>query len=154
MSWSIAIAILGVAVLKLGGGINALQTFVIVVGLPSALLTIAMTVLLFRGREIETRVRDFGCSSDFIEIENGLSRINVKLKSQEESEINGRGPQISEEALEKLFAQLDRLKKGDVLALAGSIPSSMPSDTYERIMARLENRGDGPCQHCHRGKGC
>ena len=95
----------------------------------------------FTGREIETRVRDFGCSSDFIEIENGLSRINVKLKSQEESEINGRGPQISEEALEKLFAQLDRLKKGDVLALAGSIPSSMPSDTYERIMARIENRG-------------
>lgn len=95
----------------------------------------------FTGKEIEKRVRDFGCSSDFIEIDNGLSRINVKLKSQEESEINGRGPQISEEALEKLFAQLDRLKKGDVLALAGSIPSSMPSDTYERIMARLENRG-------------
>ncbi|WP_133964729.1 1-phosphofructokinase [Eubacterium limosum] len=95
----------------------------------------------FTGREIEKRVRDFGCSSDFIEIDNGLSRINVKLKSQEESEINGRGPQISEEAFEKLFAQLDRLKPGDVLALAGSIPSSMPSDTYERIMARLENRG-------------
>ena len=94
----------------------------------------------FTGREIEKRVRDFGCSSAFIEIDNGLSRINVKLKSQEESEINGRGPQISEEALEKLFGQLDRLKAGDVLALAGSIPSSMPSDTYERIMARLENR--------------
>lgn len=94
----------------------------------------------FTGDEIEKRVEAFGCKSDFIKINSGLSRINVKLKSQEESEINGQGPKISEEALNTLFNQLDTLQKGDVLALAGSIPSSMPADTYERIMARLQGR--------------
>lgn len=94
----------------------------------------------FTGDEIEKRVEAFGCKSDFIKINSGLSRINVKLKSQEESEINGQGPKISEEALNTLFNQLDTLQKGDILALAGSIPSSMPADTYERIMARLQGR--------------
>ncbi|MEG0377505.1 MAG: 1-phosphofructokinase [Eubacterium sp.] len=95
----------------------------------------------FTGKEIEKRVVDFGCESKFIEIEEGLSRINVKLKSQEESEINGRGPSISKAHLETLFKQLDGLKAGDILVLAGSIPSTMPADSYEKIMAYLEGKG-------------
>lgn len=69
-----------------------------------------------------------------------MSRINVKLKSNEESEINGMGPVITQEDTEKLFLKLDQLQKGDVLVLSGSIPSSMDERIYEKIMARLEEK--------------
>lgn len=95
----------------------------------------------FTGKEIESRLATFGCKSEFIEIDNGMSRINVKLRSDEETEINGMGPVISDADVDKLYDQLDRLEKGDILVLAGSIPSSMPPDVYEKIMARLEGRG-------------
>lgn len=95
----------------------------------------------FTGKEIEKRLEDFGCEVRFIHVASGLSRINVKLKAEEESEINGQGPVIDTCALEQLFDQLDSLKEGDFLVLAGSIPASMPEDIYEQIMARLEGRG-------------
>lgn len=95
----------------------------------------------FTGREIEKRLDDWGVKSDFIEIQNGMSRINVKLRSDEESEINGMGPAIAEADIQKLYAQLDKLGDGDTLVLAGSIPASMPGDVYEKIMARLDGRG-------------
>ncbi|MEN8077409.1 1-phosphofructokinase [Clostridioides difficile] len=95
----------------------------------------------FTGDEIERRVREFGCDTDFIKLKDGMSRINVKIKADVESEINGGGPNISEEALNKLYEQLDKLIKGDILVLAGSIPKTMPVDIYERIMERLQNRG-------------
>lgn len=95
----------------------------------------------FTGDEIERRVREFGCDTDFIKLKEGMSRINVKIKADVESEINGGGPNISEEALNTLYEKLDQLVKGDILVLAGSIPKSMPVDIYERIMKRLENRG-------------
>ena len=95
----------------------------------------------FTGEEIERRVREFGCDTDFIKLKDGMSRINVKIKADVESEINGGGPNISEEALNKLYEQLDKLIKGDILVLAGSIPKTMPVDIYERIMERLQNRG-------------
>ena len=95
----------------------------------------------FTGDEIERRVKDFGCDSDFIKLSNGMSRINVKLKSNEESEINGQGPQIDKEALEKLYKKLDLLKEEDILVLAGSIPSTLPKDIYESIMERLDGQG-------------
>ena len=94
----------------------------------------------FTGAEIEARLADYGVKSDFIHIDEGLSRINVKLRSDEETEINGMGPVISDDALEKLYQKLDNLNAGDVLVLAGSIPSSMPSDIYQRIMARLQEK--------------
>ena len=74
-------------------------------------------------------------------LEKGMTRINVKLKATEETEINGAGPEINSDALQQLFLKLDRLKKGDYLVLAGSIPKSMPSDIYEKIMERLQNKG-------------
>ena len=95
----------------------------------------------FTGDEIERRVREFGCDTDFIKLKEGMSRINVKIKADVESEINGGGPEISAEALEELYGKLDTLKSGDILVLAGSIPKTMPTDVYERIMERLKEKG-------------
>ena len=95
----------------------------------------------FTGDEIERRVKEFGCDTDFIKLKEGMSRINVKVKAEVESEINGGGPAISEEALNELYARLDNLKNDDILVLAGSIPSTMPTDIYERIMEKLQDRG-------------
>ena len=94
----------------------------------------------FTGDEIERRVRDFGCDTEFIKLSSGLSRINVKIKADVESEINGGGPDISEEALNNLYSQLDKLAEGDILVLAGSVPKTMPTDVYERIMERLQEK--------------
>ena len=94
----------------------------------------------FTGDEIERRVREFGCDTDFIKLNEGMSRINVKIKADVESEINGGGPDISSEALEELYGKLDTLTSGDILVLAGSIPKTMPTDVYERIMERLQEK--------------
>ena len=94
----------------------------------------------FTGKAIEDGLAAKGVATDFIHLPAGLTRINVKLKAGEETEINGKGPDISAEALEELFHKLDALGEGDVLVLAGSIPASMPSDVYESILARLEGK--------------
>jgi 1-phosphofructokinase len=95
----------------------------------------------FTGEEIKRQVREFGIDEQFIAIPEGLSRINVKLRSNEESEINGMGPNIDEKALSEFMGQLDELQRGDVLVLAGSIPDKMPSTMYRDIMERLQDRG-------------
>jgi len=95
----------------------------------------------FTGNEIVKRLNDMGIKSDFISIENGISRINLKLKSIDGTEINGAGPDISEEKVNKLMDKLNQLKEGDVLVLAGSIPSSMSVNIYRDIMADLKDRG-------------
>lgn len=95
----------------------------------------------FTGNEIVKRLNDIGIKSDFISIENGISRINLKLKSIDGTEINGAGPDISEEKVNELRDKLNQLKEGDVLVLAGSIPSSMSDNIYRDIMADLKDRG-------------
>ena len=85
----------------------------------------------FTGDEIERRVKEFGCDTDFIKLKDGMSRINVKIKADVESEINGGGPDISAEALEALYEKLDTLISGDILVL---------TDIYEKIMERLQNK--------------
>lgn len=95
----------------------------------------------FVGEEIIRRLQEQGVRSDFIQIADGVSRINVKLKSIDGTEINGAGPVIEESKIEELMKKLDVLENGDVLFLAGSIPSSMPDDMYEQIMARLDGKG-------------
>ena len=95
----------------------------------------------FTGNEIVKRLNDMGIKSDFIYIENGISRINLKLKSIDGTEINGAGPDISEEKVNELMDKLNQLKEGDVLVLAGSIPSSMSDNIYRDIMADLKDRG-------------
>lgn len=95
----------------------------------------------FTGDEIERGVKTLGFESDFIRVKKGMSRINVKLKSDEETEINGIGPEIAPEDVELLFGKLEKLKEKDVLVLSGSIPNSIGDDIYERIMERLDGRG-------------
>ena len=95
----------------------------------------------FTGREIAAEMEQYGVNCDFIEVEKGMSRINVKVKSNEESEINGLGPDIQQTDIDALFAKLDTLKEGDYLVIAGSVPSTLPADMYERIMSRLDGRG-------------
>ncbi|MCI6927561.1 MAG: 1-phosphofructokinase [Butyricicoccus porcorum] len=94
----------------------------------------------FTGEEIRRRVEGIGCLSKFIPIESGISRINMKLRSIEGTEINGMGPAISAEKIEELMRLLDELTDTDMLVLAGSIPSSMPDSMYMDIMKRLKDK--------------
>lgn len=94
----------------------------------------------FTGDEICRKVEELGIATDFIRIGKGISRINMKLKSIDGTEINGMGPSISKEKLEELLTKLDILGDGDVLILAGSIPSSIPDEIYRDIMRRLQER--------------
>lgn len=94
----------------------------------------------FTGKEIERMVSDDGCISEFIKVDNGFSRINVKMRSEKESEINGIGPAISNSEMTQLLDKLDKLKEGDVLVLAGSIPASIPDTIYYDIMKMLSDR--------------
>lgn len=95
----------------------------------------------FTGDQMERMMESWGCSTDFIPLEEGQTRINVKVKAKEETEINGQGPVITPGAIQELFCRLDALQQGDVLVLAGSIPNTLPSDIYEKIMARQQGRG-------------
>lgn len=94
----------------------------------------------FTGDEISTRLKESGINTDFIKVENGISRINLKLKSIDGTEINGMGPDITKENVEKLKSKIEHLKDGDVLVLAGSIPSCIPDDIYRNIMKMLEGK--------------
>lgn len=95
----------------------------------------------FTGEEVVKRLEKFGVKNGFLEIPEGFTRINVKLKSIDGTEINGQGPSISEEKIEQLMTRLDEMGEGDVLFLSGSIPASMPDDTYQKIMERLKGKG-------------
>lgn len=95
----------------------------------------------FTGEEIKNQLRQFGVKNEFVQLEQGFSRINVKAKAEKETEINGQGPDISEAKRGELFDRLARLQQGDTLVLAGSIPKTLPDNIYEKIMARLDNRG-------------
>ena len=92
----------------------------------------------FTGKAIENGIRNDHIITDFIKLKEGISRINIKIKAGEETEINGQGPHISEEELERLLQKIDRLSNGDTLILAGSIPNTMPDDVYERMMERIK----------------
>ncbi len=99
----------------------------------------------FTGKEIERMVREQGVETDFVELENGCSRINIKLRSLEkesgETDINGQGPTILEEEVQQLYNKLDKLKEGDLLILAGSVPNSLPDSIYEKILTRISGKG-------------
>lgn len=94
----------------------------------------------FTGKEIGRLLDEKGIKTDFITVKEGNSRINIKLRSAEETEINGQGPEIEKEDIEKLYGKLDKLQKGDCLVLAGSIPGVMPSSSYKDIMEYLKEK--------------
>lgn len=94
----------------------------------------------FTGEAIENGMAKDGIKTDFVHLNNGFSRINVKIRSSFETEINGQGPEISEENIEELFKKLNKIQDGDTIVLAGSIPASLPSDIYERILEYLKNK--------------
>ena len=94
----------------------------------------------FVGQEIERQLNEKKVMTDFVHLKNGLSRINVKIRSDQESEINANGPAIQKEEIEKLFNKLNALKEKDILVLAGSIPRTFPDDFYAVIMEKLSDR--------------
>ena len=94
----------------------------------------------FTGEAIEKGTAGPMVRTDFIHLKEGVSRINVKIKSEHETEINGQGPHIDEEALQAFMEKTDSIKDGDTLILSGSIPKTMPDDTYERILERVKDR--------------
>ncbi|MBQ3546749.1 MAG: 1-phosphofructokinase [Lachnospiraceae bacterium] len=94
----------------------------------------------FTGIEIEERLKHIGCNTEFIHLKDGFSRINVKIKTETESEINGTGPLISSDALNDLYKILNRINEDDILVLAGSIPKSLPDSIYMDILKRFEGK--------------
>ena len=120
-----------------GKGINV-STVLKNMGIPNIALGFSAG---FTGEEIKRRVEEMGLASDFINLQNGYSRINVKMKDFDGTEINGQGPDISPAETEKLLEKLDGLKEGDVLVLAGSIPRTMPDSIYSDILRRLDGKG-------------
>ena len=95
----------------------------------------------FTGEEIRRQVAEMGIRAQFISIPEGISRINLKLRSIDGTEINGMGPSIGRAQLDALYEKLDTLTDKDTLVLAGSIPASMPSSIYCDIMERLYAKG-------------
>lgn len=94
----------------------------------------------FTGKTLEEGLQKQGLRTDLIAVEEGMTRINVKVKGAEETEINGMGPQITQAHMQRLYDQLEALQEGDTLVLSGSIPGCLPQDTYEKILARLDGR--------------
>lgn len=95
----------------------------------------------YTGDMIESMLHKYGLTTDFIKLPNGMSRINVKIKSQMETEINGAGPEVDADSIEELYNKLKKLKKGDFLILSGSIPHTTDNKAYMEIMEFLDGKG-------------
>ena len=119
-----------------GKGINV-SVVLNELGVPSVALGF---VAGFTGQAIRDGIENIGIRTDFINLGSGNSRINIKIKSGQETEINGQGPFIDDKALDEFFRKLDMLKDNDILILAGSIPKSLPDDIYERILSRTADK--------------
>jgi 1-phosphofructokinase len=94
----------------------------------------------FTGKQLEQMLKADSIDCDFDYLESGSTRINVKIKANSEIDVNANGPDISEGDIQKLFARLDEIQDGDYLVLAGSIPSTLPNDIYEKILDKLSSR--------------
>ena len=120
-----------------GKGINV-STILMNLGIDSTAFGFAAG---FTGEEIIREVEAMGIRSDFIKIDSGISRINLKLKNIDGTEINGSGPEISEEKIEELIEETwDILGRGRYSCSCGKLPASMPADMYSTIMERLQHK--------------
>ncbi len=95
----------------------------------------------FTGQEIKRQMETTGIATDFIELPGGMSRLNVKLKQMDATEINASGPILSEKNLEKLRKKLSALTQGDILILSGSLPGSVTTDIYKDLMEEVDGKG-------------
>ena len=94
----------------------------------------------FTGEKLVRDLKDKGCRTDFIFLNQGMTRINVKIKGQEETEINGEGPEITPVAVRTLMMRLERLREEDILVLSGSVPKTLPEDMYEKVIVRQQGK--------------
>lgn len=95
----------------------------------------------FTGKELKRKIEEYGIETDFIEVKNGITRINVKISSKEETALNGNGPEISEEELQQLLEKIERIQENDIVILAGNVPKCIKNDIYEIICNKLEKNG-------------
>ena len=93
----------------------------------------------FTGDALENDVSAFA-KTDFVRLKKGLTRINVKLRAENETDINAAGPEVSKEDINRLFERLEKVQAGDTVVLSGSVPKNMPADIYENIMKKLSPR--------------
>lgn len=94
----------------------------------------------FTGDEIEKEIKDKKIKADFIRLKNGISRINIKINSTDESEINCQGPEISNDDFNLLIQKTDIISDGDTIVLAGSIPYTLSCDAYDKILEKLKGK--------------
>lgn len=95
----------------------------------------------FTGEELKRKIEKHGIETDFVKVKNGITRINVKISSNEETALNGNGPEISEQELQQLLEKIDKIKKGDIVILAGNVPKCIKNNIYEIICLKLEKNG-------------
>ena len=113
-----------------GKGLNV-STILNNLGMPNTALGF---IAGFTGAEIKRSFEEMGGVSDFTELKDGISRINVKIKSDKETDINATGPVIDKASLDELINKINGMQSGDILVLAGSIPASLPDSLYSDIM--------------------
>lgn len=94
----------------------------------------------FTGEKLVSLAKEMGINNDFIVLKEGNTRINVKLKGTNETEINAKGPTIDSDSLELFFKKLDMLKDGDTLVLSGSVSGGLPNDIYEQILIKIKDK--------------
>lgn len=94
----------------------------------------------FTGEKIKTYIKNVGCIPDFVELSEGHSRINVKIRETKETELNAQGPKINQTEISLLFEKLKNIKDGDTLVLAGSIPNTLPDDIYEKMLKNINDK--------------
>ena len=92
----------------------------------------------FTGKELKREVESRGIKTDFINVEQGITRINVKINSNEETALNGNGPQITEENIQELLNKIKKIQKEDIVVLSGNIPKGINNNIYEIICEILE----------------
>lgn len=93
----------------------------------------------FTGEELKKEIENKGINTNFIKVENGITRINVKISSNQETAVNGNGPKISEKNIKELLNQISKIENGDIVVIAGNVPKGINENIYEIICEKLKN---------------